>query len=228
MNTFQTVLLAFGGNAILLAVLGWLAKSLVEKFIARDVERFKNTLMIETSSAVETLKHQLQIASVEHQIRFSELHAKRAAVIAELYGLLVEAQWAASSFASPIELGAEPKKSEKYISAMNAGAEFYRFFDKNRIYLPAELCDRLESFFDTMRGKVIGFGAYVHYEDEHLPAHGIQEKHNSWTEAWKFFREKLPKARTDLEEELRTILGYVPASSKFGSSSKPKPLRGAD
>ena len=95
---------------------------------------------------------------------------------------------------------------------MNAGAEFYRFFDKNRIYLPVALCDRLEVFFDTMRSKVVGFGTYVRYEDDRLPPHAIEAKHNSWTEAWKFFKEELPTARNALEEELRTILGATPGT----------------
>lgn len=40
METWQTVLLAFGGNVALLAVLGLLGKSLLEKLIVRDTNRF--------------------------------------------------------------------------------------------------------------------------------------------------------------------------------------------
>jgi hypothetical protein len=50
-----------------------------------------------------------------------------------------------------------PSKKEKYSTAMNKAAEFYRYFDKNRIYLPSDVCRQLEEFLRSMRSKVIGF-----------------------------------------------------------------------
>ena len=41
METWQTILIALGGNAAVLAVLGILAKSLLEKLITRDTKRFE-------------------------------------------------------------------------------------------------------------------------------------------------------------------------------------------
>lgn len=123
METWQTVLLALGGNITLLAVLGVLGKSLLEKLIVRDTMRFetelqakansaiehlKTELQSKASSAIEHLKADLQIRTIEHQERFSRLHEKRATVIAELYGYLVEALWEAESFLSPMEWAGEP------------------------------------------------------------------------------------------------------------------------
>lgn len=207
MEIWQTILLALGGNAALIAVLGWLAKSLVERHLAKDTEKFKSQLAAETNSTIERLKHELQLVTVEHQIRFSKLHEKRAEVIAELYSRLVEAYWASQNFVAIVEWSGEPSKEEKYVTAMNKTAEYFQFFDKHRIYLPEAVCELLETFVRNMRKKAIGFGVYVKYEDQHLPDHAMKRKHEAWSNAWEYFETEVPKARAALENELRTILG---------------------
>lgn len=207
MEPWQTILLAFGGNAVLLAVLGWLAKSFVQQLLYKDIEQFKTTLAAESAAATEHLKHELQLVTVEHQIRFSKLHEKRAEVIANLYGLLVEAYWATRSFVATAELASEPPKREKYGAALNKTAEFYQFFDKNRIYLPEAVCGLLGEFVRNMREEAIGFGVYVSYEDSQLPDHTVRQKLEAWQKAWEYFESEIPKARSALENEIRGILG---------------------
>jgi hypothetical protein len=207
MDPWQTILLAFGGNAVLLAVLGWLAKSFVQQLLSKDIEQFKTTLAAESAAATEHLKHELQLVTVEHQIRFSKLHEKRAEVIASLYGLLVEAYWATQGFVSIAEWAGEPSKKEKYTTALNKTAEFYQYFDKNRIYLPEVVCKLLDQFVRNMRKEAIGFGVYVSYEDSQLPDHAVRQKFEAWQKAWEYFENEVPKARSVLENELRRILG---------------------
>ena len=207
MEVWQTIVLALGGNVALLAVLGWLSKSLVSQLLAKDIEGFKATLKAESESATQKLRHELEKSSMEHEVKFSKLHEKRAEVIAELYSLLVQAYLDISSFVSPMEWAGEPNKQEKYVTAMNAVADFFRFFEKHRIYLPEELCNQIDEFVMEMRKKAIGFGVYVSYDDKHLPEHTLKQKHDAWAGAWQYFDEKVPIAKTALEGELRSILG---------------------
>src|SRR6266404_4781240 len=144
MAAWQTILLAFGGNAALLAILGWLGKSLLDTLITRDTKQFETDLKAKADMAIETLKSDLELKTIEHQVRFSKLHERRAEVIAELYGYFVEALWSAESFLTPMEWAGEPNKAEKHREAMNELVRLYRFFDKNRIYLPPEICAALE------------------------------------------------------------------------------------
>lgn len=207
MEAWQTILLALGGNTILLAVLGWLAKSFVSQLLTKDVEAFKSTLKAEAEAASQKLRHELEKASIEHQVRFSKLHEKRAEVIAELYSLLVQAHWDISSFVSPMEMHGEPDKLEKYVAAMNSVADFYRYFDKQRIYIPENLCNQINEFVQEMRRKAIGFGIYVHYDDKTLLDHTYKEKQKAWADAWEYLDQKVPDAKIALENELRGILG---------------------
>jgi hypothetical protein len=213
MSPIEFLLLSIGGNAALLAILGWLARSLLGQLLAKDLERFKADLSAASSATAERLKHELQLVAQEHQVVVSKLHDRRAQVVSETYSLLVEAHWAAQDFVSPMEWVGEPSKREKYATAMNKSAEFYRYFDKNRIYLPPELCARLEQFLRDMRSSVIGFGVYVRLDEKAMPDQSIEKKYQSWTKATEYFNAEVPKAREALESELRSIIGANTRSS---------------
>ena len=84
MELWQSLLVAAGGNAAVLLVLGFLGRSLVSSILAQNIEKFKAGL----AQNLEKFKADLQQAGIEHQIRFSKLHEKRATVLAELHKLL--------------------------------------------------------------------------------------------------------------------------------------------
>ena len=207
MEIWQTILLAFGGNAALLAILVWAAKSLTSQWLTKDIERFKISVKSEADATSERLKNRLQMSAHEHQVKFSTLHEKRADVVAELYGLLVQSHWDIASFVSPMEWAGEPNKQKKYVTAMNSVADFYQFFDKHRIYIPEDLCGKMDTFVQGMKQKAIGFGVYMRYEDTALSEHQIEKKHMAWTEAWEHIGTSVPEAKTALEVHLRTLLG---------------------
>lgn len=214
METWQSILLAIGGNTVMLAVLAWLARSLISNSLTRDLERHKSALTLETQSATERLRHDLQLTAQEHQVTFSKLQERRAFVITEAFGLLVEAYWAGSSFASPIDIGGAPNKQEKYVAAMNAMTTFYRFFDKNRIYLPEPICEVIDSLSKDIRSQVMRIGGYIKYDDDMLPPAAREKKWNALDNAWKYFEEQAPAAKTLLERELRVLIGDKPSVHK--------------
>lgn len=100
MDPWEFIIAAGVGNATALAVLGWLGKSLLEKVLQRDSKRFEIELKAKADATMEQLKSDLQLRTIEHQVRFSRLHEKQATVIAELNAHLVEALWEAESFLS--------------------------------------------------------------------------------------------------------------------------------
>ena len=190
MDLWQAILVAFGGNAALLLVLGFLGRSLLSNALDKDLEKFKG---------------QLQLAATEHQIRFSRLHEKRAEVIAELYKLLVKSTWEAESFTSPMEWSGEPDKKDKYISATNAIAEYFRFFDQHRIYLSPALCAKLEEFAQKLRLPVIQFGVWLRHE--YLTDDAAKKKNETWDSAWDSVKNDVPSLREAIEAEFRMLLG---------------------
>jgi hypothetical protein len=205
MDIWQSLLLALGGNATLLLLLGWLARSFGSQLLAKDLEQFKAGLASASSEASERLKHELQMNSIEHEVRFSKLHERRAEVIASLYTLLVEVQWASQNFVALKDFAGGPTKEEKYDTAMNKSADFSKEFDKNRIFLPEQACVQIDEFFRGMRSKVNNFGDYV-ITTENTPKHGALTLYKEWIDASSYFDEQVPAARRALETELRNML----------------------
>jgi len=205
MDVWQSILLVIGGNGALLVALAWLLRSFGSQLLAKDLESFKADLITASSAESERVKHQLQMVAHEHHVRFTKLHERRADVIANLYALLVEAQWAAQNFVSVIQWAGEPSLEEKYVIAMNKSAEFFQQFDKNRIFLPESSCQLLDDFLDGMRKRVIHFGVYVQ-TDKHAPPNVMKEKLDAWIAASEYFNTELPVARKSLESDLRSML----------------------
>jgi len=230
MEIWQTLLLAFGGNALLLSVLGFLGKSLLDKLIVRDTKRFETDLKAKSDAAIEHLKNELQLNAIEHQVRFSRLHEKRANVIAELYSYLVEMLWEAESFLSLMEWAGEPKKDEKHRTAMTKLVEFYRYFDKHRIYLPVDICMALDKLVTEVRSHVIKFGVYVKYDDNSISDRTREEKQKAWTEGWDAIKNQVPLARQQLEDEFRLLLGatarMTAASQEDHQTKNPSEVEG--
>jgi len=206
MEAWQVIVAAVLGNAAVLAVLGFFAKALLGQLLQRDILSFQFELKAKADSAIEQLKSDLQIRTIEHQVRFSRLHEKRANVIADLNGLVVEALWEAESFLSPMQWAGEPDKREKERVAMSKLVELFRYFDKHRIYLPTELCDVVDKLVTDVRMHVIRFGTYLTWDENALQEHTRKEKHEVWMAGWDAIKNQVPAVRKQLEDSFRALL----------------------
>ena len=206
MEIWQTILIALGGHAVMWPVLAYPAKLFIEHKLSRDVSRFQSELKATSDAAIERLKSDLQLHAIEHQVRFSRLHEKRATVIAELNSLIAESMWEAENFLSILEFPGEPSKREKYHATMTKLVELSRYFDKHRIYLSSEVTIPLEALVQKVRTLVIGFGVYLHWEDWQLQDPTRADKNKAWNEGWEAIRNDIPEARRTLENEFRAIL----------------------
>lgn len=214
MEIWQSILLAIGGNTALLAVLAFVAKSLFEKVLTRDTKKFESDLKAKSDAEIERLKNQLQIRSTEHQVRFSRLHERRAETIAKLYGLLVEALWAAESFLSPVGWVGEPSMKEKHASAMNKLVDAFRYFDQHKIYFDEDLCESLDKLLRETRSLVIESGVWVSFDDASLSNDSVKQKQETWLKNWQAIQNDIPEARRQLENKFRSILGSLPEITK--------------
>ena len=192
MELWQSLLVAFGGNAALLLVLGVLGRSFMSTVLTKDIERFKADL---------------HIVAMEHEVRFSKLHEKRAEVLAELYKLLVAATWETTTFSTPFQFGGEPDKKTQYVNAINAIAGYFRFFDQHRIWLPAELCAPLEAFARKLRSPTIEIGVYLSIP--HPNEQTIKEQIEAYRKALDLVEKDIPNLRNAIDAEFRTLLGVV-------------------
>src|SRR5215469_2717812 len=105
-----TVLATVGGGSVALAAAAWLTKTLVSNRLALDAEKFKIEIKANADAEIERLKNSLQMAALEHQVRFSKLHEKRADVIREVYERLVEVYEQSRIFVTTAAYSAKPSE----------------------------------------------------------------------------------------------------------------------
>lgn len=207
MDTLQIITAAVVGNVAVLGVLAWFAKFLLEKLLQRDSKRFEIEIKAKADLTMEQLKGDLQLRTIEHQVKFSSLHEGQATVIAELNAHLVEALWEAESSLSPMEWSGEPSKRDKHTTAINKLVDLYRYFDKNRIYLPEKLCVVVEQLVKDVRSHVIKFGVYLTWDDSELQEHTSKDKSDAGMKGWDAIKTQVPAVRRKLEDEFRSLLG---------------------
>jgi hypothetical protein len=85
---WQGVLATVVASATIVAALTWAAKALLSQWLARDIERFKATLVTENTRSLDELRTRLQMEAQRQHVVFGALHARRAEVIADPYAKL--------------------------------------------------------------------------------------------------------------------------------------------
>jgi|HubBroStandDraft_1064217.scaffolds.fasta_scaffold04201_1 hypothetical protein len=205
MITWKSVIAVLGGQAIFLTVAGWLFKTLTTRWLERDTERFKSKLELAASVEVEQLKSSLQMVALEHQVRFTKLHERRAEVIADLYKRLINLVWTSQQFVLQGGYMNRPNQEEEFSKANNQAWEFANFVDTHRIYLPESICGSLDTFTAVIRKKVINVGIYS--RNEFPTGHSLEKYGQELISAVQAFEGEIPRLRIDLESEFRKILG---------------------
>jgi hypothetical protein len=214
-TTFTSV----GGGVVFLGAAAWLMRTVISAGLAREADAFKMKLKADADTEIERLKSALQIAAVEHQVRFSKLHERRATVIENLYGRLVEAHKNARHFAlAEGYSGDKQKQDDAYVKIEREMDELYDFIETHRIYLPDQFCVELEALLRTMRGQIVAVSIYGSVGDNPTPQ-VLEERLATFREAYKTFDEVgVPALKRSLEHEFRKILGVENPTSP-GSSA---------
>lgn len=72
-------------QSILLAILGFIGRSIYLHWLTKDLERFKDQLRFQQETHLRQAQHSLDLLKLEHQVRFSTLYEKRFLKIEELH-----------------------------------------------------------------------------------------------------------------------------------------------
>jgi len=176
-DVIVTVFTTIGGGVVLLGAAAYLIRAALTQRLLLDAEAFKGQLKASADAEIERLKVSLQMSALEHEVRFSKLHEKRAEVIAELYRRLVELSMLAHQYAieergvlsgdggffgtTTFKPMGEPDSPDDLLRAEKAIAhsrevaeqanqksgELSRFLAFNKIYLPAEIDNLFGEFW---------------------------------------------------------------------------------
>ncbi len=194
---WQAIIEFLGGATAISLTLGYLGRKAIEAFIAGQVESYKSDL---------------EKIALEHSVRFSSLHSKRAEIIAEIYELLSDVENQARLLATPVMESGEPPRSVTYQSTANLYYRLYEKYNKTRIYFPDDICQLIDKFLTQSR-KAISFyklAEQVSMQDPEGNHKKLQEDlQTKFMEVWEEVEENVPKARIAIESEFRKILGVA-------------------
>ena len=172
---------------------------------------------------LKVLESELDKAKFEHQTRFIRLHEKRAEVIAELYRqIMIIEVW--------IEhLISEAGIPETFIS-VDAGAKYIddvllhigisqqklaQYFNLNRLYLDADLCNKLVAFHDIILNKIEPIKGYFYERFGQMTKDKILERYgDNLEERADKVLEHVSDSRRALEIEFRHLLEIQSSMNK--------------
>jgi len=188
---WQEIAIQAGSSALAVTIFMVLFGAFIKYRLSRQLEEFKQSL---------------QQKMLEYQIRFSSLHEKRAEVLGELYGRLKQFQVSVDDLISPMEgMGIPPKKELTGIVNKRIDA-FQTYLRRNRIYLPENLCEQIDSAYVQMRYIAGEFAIYIHEDESNIDTNLMKQKMKIWHEGWKKMSGPIPETVTKLESEFRKLI----------------------
>jgi hypothetical protein len=195
---------------VVVGAVAWLIRTLLSDRLARQSEEFKIQLKAAADAEIERLKSSLQMRALEHEVRFSRLHDRRAKVIEEVYQRLIDAEKDYGRFVIVDGYSKGEAQQEARFKMQTKMYETSLFIEKHRIYLPAQTCVSLKAFLDVMWTNAISVGVYGSIE---FPSQKtMEERDKVFREAYEALEKAIPLARSALENEFRKMLGPDPAS----------------
>ena len=209
MSTWEAILLTLGGQATLVLVLGFLARGLFNNWLNKDLERHSAMLEHQNQQALVAMRHDLGKAAQEHSLKATELLTRRAAVIAEIYGLLADVEWESSVYVSNADLTGQNKSEAQYELLTQKIESFYRYFNRNRIYLPEDTCSSVWLLMNGMVQATNKMKGYLY--DTAQPGRTVTTQMiDALQSAHEHFGKHHGEARRILERDLRAIMGDKP------------------
>ena len=215
---WMTMVQNVGTFGVATGILATLVKSLVGNSLNRDLEAYKSKLNADLEAHksslakdVETFKSNLQLATIEHQIRFSKLHDKRAEVIQDLYRKLVALDTVIHSVFKKFRKDGEASLEEKVRKYGRLHNELNEFFPPNRIFFSSETCRVIDDLLFLSRDTYFDITTYPidpeSSEYKYGPRDLLNERHEYWEKARQAFETDIKNLKEQLETQFRTMLG---------------------
>ncbi len=160
---------------------------------------FDRHLDFKFNSKLKKFEAEINRSLREHEIRFSELHKKRAEVIAQLYIRLRRVESDFLFLNRHIISEQDPPEQDICKSFNCHSAEFNDFFRDNRIFLDEALSEQIDKFYSALGD---GAGNYSYWKSART-----DDKSDSYMRIHNEVIPKLNDIRQGIETRFRKLLG---------------------
>ncbi len=194
-------------------LIGYIARHAITTYFNKQEQDFQGEIDKEVQRFQNELNKELQRVQTElekEQIVYSGLVETRAEIVSEFYAEMNEFDEDMRDMVNPlIQKGDEPRQ-EKIERAAESAEEFRRFYRKNKIYFPSDVCETMEKLLEEYRDMFHQFSILrLHEEDSPVD---VEKRLDKWLENWKALTEDdIPELRGELESHFRDLLGVETA-----------------
>lgn len=211
LSTFATALSTMGLG---IAAAAWLIRKLIGQFLDKDLEAFKAAIRRDGERELESLRSNLQLEAQKRIIEFGSLHAKRAELVAELYGKLSHLRNCINILPHELSLRGykeeygqlepfqlSPSEAISVDKLSLAWRDFVELYEVKKIYLSVEAIGQLDTFL-KISGFISGNYHNVAFKDANGAALVDASVRQTWDESFKV----LPTILSRLEQEFRSLI----------------------
>lgn len=213
MTLWETLLTGVGTWVVLIIPVGWVLKMWLETHlkgsIKAEYEAKQIELKAELQGHLEGVRAGYQRFLDENQIRFSRLHADRAAAIKELYTRVAALENALSVMVHPVQPSSNGIQNTHKQTALKSYTELQNYFCENRIFFSEEDADVIEKLLETAEKVFCDYTTYDQSSD--TTPRDKEDQRQLRLESYNAMCHQFPPLRASLEKHFREALGLVEA-----------------
>jgi hypothetical protein len=207
-----TNLIASGALSAALVFLlrGWISqrlKSSIQHEYDQKLETHKAKLAAESEIAIEHLRSQLQIAAAERNIKLTKIFEQQAEVISEVYAKLVRLIASIEEYTAIMTFEGTPSLAERRKKVGERMADFLDYYHPKKVFLPAATQKRIDAFVKELHAKTLTFMFKVEQGRERAQ----NPEEDTWFQTMNFMNKDVVQIMSDLDQELKSILGLSEA-----------------
>ena len=191
---------------------GWISqrlKSSIQHEYDQKLETHKAKLAAESEIAIEHLRSQLQIAAAERNIKLTKIFEQQAEVIAEVFAKLVKLIVSIEGYTAIMTFEGTPSMAERRKKVGECLADFSGYYHPKKVFLPAATQKRIDTFVKELHAKTLAFMFNV--EQGHQRTQKPED--DTWLQTMNFMNKEVVQIMSDLDQELKTILGLSEPNS---------------
>jgi hypothetical protein len=192
----------------------YLGKRIIDKSLDMGVERYKSSLTkdLETHKSelqkeTDEFRANLQIISLEHQIRYTKLHEQRGESIRQIYSLIVDLKNKLEYFTTVFQGPKWTTDSDREKEATNSHRNISNFFQINRIYFSDSICNQFDEILKLSWSIIVDMSVT---KVEAASAYSGPERAEA-TKKWQSINSRVTSeistAMIKLEKEFKKLIG---------------------
>jgi len=189
-------------NTIVLAILAFLAKSIITHWLNKDVAKFKIEVEQKAKESISSYQSELEKERIRLQVSYAGIFEKQANVIIELYKLLVK-------FDDSVDFATYSDGDDDYKIFLDNWRSLVIHFEENRILIPESVDVFIENFH---RNVFSGVDGYRRLERQINKQYGNEEQREKLFDRQDKINgelDKIPALKKELSNKLRGIIGIT-------------------